>query len=266
MVDLSLPWKPIYTQSGGSSTEHDDTLFGKWALVLTIAFTIFVTVFEGYLDFRQKQSYKETTFPKQLETVVSEIDEERKKEIAATEKNTNESKKEEKEKNSVDPSKDDKEKTDHSKPLLPQLQDKFKAAQSYGMDKITFGMIATAYDVTESLTFLLIGFLPYLWDKSVELGSRFFGWTEVDNEIKISLIFLFLTTIIGTITSLPFEIYSTFQIERKHGFNKQTPGLFFTDKVKSLLLSFLIGGPFLALLLKIIKVGPHFRKDNFRGF
>jgi STE24 endopeptidase len=103
------------------------------------------------------------------------------------------------------------------------------------------------------VTFLILGFLPFCWDASVDIGQKF-GWTELDNEIKISLIFLLLTTIVGTFTSLPFELYSTFEIERKHGFNKQTLGLFFTDKVKSLVLSFVIGGPFLSLLLHIIKV------------
>jgi STE24 endopeptidase len=57
------------------------------------------------------------------------------------------------------------------------------------------------------------------------------------------------------VTSLPFELYSTFRIEKKHGFNKQTIGLFFSDKIKSLLLSIVIGGPFTALLLKIIQYG-----------
>lgn len=30
---------------------------------------------------------------------------------------------------------------------------------------------------------------------------------------------------------LPFALYSTFVVEAKHGFNKQTIGLFFADKV-----------------------------------
>jgi hypothetical protein len=50
-------------------------------------------------------------------------------------------------------------------------------------------------------------------------------------------------------------VYSMFMIEKKHWFNKQTPGLFFTDKLKSLALTFFIGGPFMALLLQIIKMG-----------
>jgi len=59
-------------------------------------------------------------------------------------------------------------------------------------------------------------------------------------------------------SSLPFEMYSTFQIERKHGFNKQTLGLFFSDKVKELLLTCAIGGPVTALLLQIIKMGGEY--------
>lgn len=60
------------------------------------------------------------------------------------------------------------------------------------------------------------------------------------------------------VTSLPFELYSTFQIEKKHGFNKTTLKLFISDKLKSLVLTFLIGGPFVALLLYIIKKGGEY--------
>ena len=244
MVNLQVPWEPLFTQSRGEYTDSG-SVFAVWALAGTIAFTLAVHFFEGYLDFRQRNSYKVTTFPVQLETIISQVDAERKKESGTTAK---------KEKASDDDDDDKKDAgPDKNKPLLPQLQDKFKNAQTYGMDKINFGMIASTYDVTESVLFLVLGFLPFIWEYSVECGAKL-GWTEQDNEIKISLIFLLVTTVIGTITSLPFELYSTFQIERKHGFNKQTMGLFFTDKIKSLVLTFVIGGPFLALLLHIIKV------------
>eukprot|EP00980_Cylindrotheca_fusiformis_P001700 scaffold388_cov114-Cylindrotheca_fusiformis.AAC.9 len=226
---LELPWKPLYSQSGGSSSSNDSTL-AYWSLAATVAFTVAVYAFEGHLDTRQKAAYQKTSFPKELEATVSKIDAEREK---STEKKEGES----------------------SKSLLEQLQDKFKSSQTYGLDKINFGMFASTYDTFESVAFLLLGFLPYLWDKSVELGAAYFNWTASDDEIKISLIFLGLVTVVGTITSLPFELYSTFNIEKKHGFNKQTLGLFFTDKIKSLFLTGLIGGPFIALLLKIIKMG-----------
>lgn len=225
---FDLPWKPLYAQSGAADAGGEETgeqsQLALYALAGTVAFTLFVYTFEGSLDARQKAAYKKTQFPEQLKTTVSKID----ADLAS-------------------------EKSKESKPLLEQLQGKFKNAQTYGLDKINFGMISSTYETLESVAFLLLGFFPYVWDQSVSLGETYFGWSA-DNEIKISLIFFAIVTIVGTITSLPFELYSTFQIEKKHGFNKQTYGLFFTDKVKSLLLTFAIGGPFVALLLKIIEV------------
>jgi len=97
-----------------------------------------------------------------------------------------------------------------------------------------------------------------MWDTATKIGTQN-PYYPVEGEIAISLIFLFITTVVGMVTSLPFELYSTFAIEKKHGFNKMTMGLFISDKIKGLLLSMVIGGPFIALLLKIIKMGgEHF--------
>jgi len=252
---MDLPWTPRYSQIVGAGLEAtaDESLnspLGYWALAATIFFTVAVYCFEGNLDHRQKSAYQKTVFPRELETTVSLIDTEREA-AAASKKSSN------KEDESKEGDTQTKEDDDH-KPLLPQLQSKFKSSQLYGLDKINFGMISSTYDTVESVIFLLLGFLPLLWDKSVEYGSTYFGYTEQDNEIKITLIFLAITTVIGTITSLPFELYSTFQIEKKHGFNKQTMGLFFSDKIKSIVLTFLIGGPFVALLLRIIQSGGEY--------
>jgi len=54
---------------------------------------------------------------------------------------------------------------------------------------------------------------------------------------------------------LPWELYHTFVLEERHGFNKQTLALFFTDKIKSLLLGIIIGVPVLSGILHIIKWG-----------
>lgn len=239
----SLPWTPFYTQSQGG--QQEPSVMSTYAMALTILFTVFVFAFEHMLDERQAAAYKITKFPAQLEQTVKLIDAEKKdkKEKPNTEK---------KESTDADDSKKD---LDKDKPILPQLKDKFSKAQTYGTDKITFGMLCSLYNLLESVLFLMCGFLPYVWDYSVKLGNQYGGYNEVDHELTITLIFLLVTTVIGTITSLPFELYSTFRIEKKHGFNKQTPALFFTDKIKSLLLTFVIGGPFVAILLKIIKWG-----------
>jgi STE24 endopeptidase len=54
---------------------------------------------------------------------------------------------------------------------------------------------------------------------------------------------------------LPLEIYETFRIEERFGFNKTTPGTFAGDQIKSLLLSAVLGGAVLALVLAILQHG-----------
>ena len=74
------------------------------------------------------------------------------------------------------------------------------------MDKIQFGMISSTYDLIESVSFLILGYLPYSWDLSARLGTQFFHWDETSHEIKITLIFLAITTLVSTVTALPFEL------------------------------------------------------------
>lgn len=252
---FSLPWTPLYSQISGESVELDSTtVMETYAVALTIIFTVIVFAFEHVLDKRQAIAYKGTTFPKELELAVSKIDAVAKKKNA----NSNADEATKAKKDGASESESNKQKLDKNKPILPQLRDKFTKSQLYGTDKINFQMVCAIYNLIETILFLLLGFMPYLWDVSVTLGETYTSWNQKDDEIKISLIFLLLTTIVGLITGLPFEMYSTFFIEKKHGFNKQTFGLFLSDKVKSTVLTFLIGGPFVAALLKIIKWGGEY--------
>jgi STE24 endopeptidase len=50
----------------------------------------------------------------------------------------------------------------------------------------------------------------------------------------------------STIINLPFSVYSTFVIEERHGFNKNTAWLFFTDVIKEMLLTVVIASPLVA--------------------
>ena len=52
---------------------------------------------------------------------------------------------------------------------------------------------------------------------------------------------------------MPFEYYSIFVIEQKHGFNKQTPTIFIKDKLKGILLAVVIGGFLLGGLLWLME-------------
>lgn len=57
----------------------------------------------------------------------------------------------------------------------------------------------------------------------------------------------------GSIPSIPFSLYQAFVLEEKHGFNKMTLGLFFTDMLKGWALGAVIGIPFLSAFLWILR-------------
>jgi STE24 endopeptidase len=56
-----------------------------------------------------------------------------------------------------------------------------------------------------------------------------------------------------SLASLPSDLYSTFGIESRFGFNKTTLSLYFSDKLKGLILGIMIGGPFLYVVLWLMQ-------------
>lgn len=71
-----------------------------------------------------------------------------------------------------------------------------------------------------------------------------------------ALIFWGIFYLISWVVSLPFDIYRTFVIEQRFGFNRSTPKLFAADAVKSLLLNCVIMGAVLALCAWIYTLTP----------
>src|SRR5690606_15399483 len=66
-----------------------------------------------------------------------------------------------------------------------------------------------------------------------------------------ALIFFGILLLASDLLSTPFDLYSTFVIEEKYGFNKTTPKTYVLDKLKGWLLGALIGGGLLALIIFI---------------
>ena len=89
-----------------------------------------------------------------------------------------------------------------------------------------------------------------IWFKGYGYLSNYIDLNFNSAFIKTSVFFLFFY-LINFIISIPFSYYSTFYIEEKYGFNKTTIKTFILDKIKSVALSFLIGGTliFLAMLV-----------------
>ncbi|HEV2391152.1 MAG TPA: M48 family metallopeptidase [Verrucomicrobiae bacterium] len=62
---------------------------------------------------------------------------------------------------------------------------------------------------------------------------------------------LFLIGLLLSLTNLPFDWYAQFRLEERFGFNTSTQRVWWTDRVKGLLLALILGYPLALLILKL---------------
>lgn len=237
---------PYFTQEGW--TPGAVPYFQAAVLFMTLVY-----VFETYLDFRQHQKLKETKFPEPLRDAIGAL---------GTFAPKKKSKKEDREEDAKadDADKDDSTTTDERVKeisLLDATLEKFDKSRAYGLDKSTFGFISGAYSQAEATVLLFLGYLPFMWTVSGRALTAL--GVDATNEIYLAIMLLTLTSVRDTLVGLPFALYSTFVVEARHGFNKQTIGLFFMDKLKGFVLFMVIGFPLTAGLIFVIRWGgEHF--------
>ncbi len=122
---------------------------------------------------------------------------------------------------------------------------KYKKQQAYQRENYRFGMITSSFSFVLILgMFLFYGF--------AFVNQLAFGFTE--SAILAALIFFGILMMASDFLNIPFEIYDTFKIEEKYGFNKTTPKTFVFDKIKGWLVGGLIGGILLALVVWIYQL------------
>lgn len=73
-----------------------------------------------------------------------------------------------------------------------------------------------------------------------------------------ALFFTFLVAVPEYLLSIPFDIKSTFTIEKKYGFSKMTAGLWLLDQLKGLLVSTVISVPLLLLAVYLLLHIPNY--------
>jgi len=133
----------------------------------------------------------------------------------------------------------------HFKPELPAElkdiynRDKYRKSQQYLKANSRFSMINATFSFT--LIIFMLAFFGFAWlDEMVRHFSS--------NNYVRTLLFFGILGLSADILSLPFQLYSTFVIEEKFGFNKTTVLTFVTDKLKSWLVGGVIGGGILLFL------------------
>jgi len=129
-----------------------------------------------------------------------------------------------------------------AKILKPIILDssKYLEAADYAIEKEKLAIGSSFYDFI--LFILWIGFgLSYL-DSLVQIDSF---WIK-------AVVFVDLFIIINWFLTLPFELYSTFKLNKKYGFSNMTPALFIKDTIKTGILFLVFGSIVIATISFII--------------
>ena len=124
----------------------------------------------------------------------------------------------------------------------------YQKSVAYTLAGSCFASANGIYDAFVLAVVMLTGFFPWLFSSLTQcLGA--------DGPWGYALSVLALLWLIG-LADLPWDWAHQFRLEARFGFNKSTPKIWWTDKLKGLLLGLAIGWPVLALIFWIANSLP----------
>jgi STE24 endopeptidase len=119
-------------------------------------------------------------------------------------------------------------------------------AADYTLAKGRLGLLVAAFGAAVLLGWTLLGGIDALNALVRDAVQPRFG------SMAYQLALLAAFAVIGGALDLPFELYSTFRVEQRFGFNRMTWKLYVADLLKGALVGALIGLPVAALMLWIM--------------
>lgn len=124
-----------------------------------------------------------------------------------------------------------------------------KKTRDYTLEHSRFGFIESIFDNIVLIIFFFGGLLNIYnsWMASFNMTFIFTG-----------MVFFLVLSYAKTFLSIPFDLYSTFRIENKYGFNTMTGKLWLTDFLKSIILSTVLIGIMSAAAFFLIKTSPDY--------
>ena len=123
----------------------------------------------------------------------------------------------------------------------------YRKQQSYEKTKGSFGLVSGFFSFAVMIAMLF-------FDGFAFVDSLVSSWTG--SALVASLLFFGVLMFTSDILSMPFDIYGTFVIEERFGFNKTTPRTFVLDKFKGWGLGAVLGGGVLALIIWFVGMFP----------
>ena len=121
-------------------------------------------------------------------------------------------------------------------------QKTYSKQQEYERENYMFELVSESFSFLAILAMLLL--CSFAW---VDALVRVY----TGSAIVQALLFFGILGFVSDLLSLPFDIYHTFVIEARFGFNKTTPKTFLFDKLKGWLLAVIVGGGILSLIVFI---------------
>ncbi|MBC8214482.1 MAG: M48 family metallopeptidase [Candidatus Marinimicrobia bacterium] len=125
-------------------------------------------------------------------------------------------------------------------PVLPEEfiefydEEKYAKSQEYTRENTRFGFIISSLNLIIILVMILFGGFDYL--------DKFVRGFEFTSPITNGLVYFAILFFVKDILMIPFSLYANFVIEEKYGFNKMTYKTFISDKLKSYLITIILGG------------------------
>jgi len=119
-------------------------------------------------------------------------------------------------------------------------EEAYRKSQRYEKVSLRFSLITSSFSLILLLIILFAGGFGVLdeWVRSIS-----------ESIYARTLVFFGVLGLTFDLVSLPFQVYATFVIEERFGFNKTTPLTFIVDKLKSWVLGIVIGGGILMFVL-----------------
>ena len=117
-------------------------------------------------------------------------------------------------------------------------------AADYSNAKTTLGLFSTLFECVVVLVLTFGGGLQALQALSA-------GWFGAGVAHGVALIVLL--GVVMTLIEIPFDVYRTFVIEQRFGFNKMTPGMFIIDGLKHAALGAILGIPLISCILWVME-------------
>lgn len=139
----------------------------------------------------------------------------------------------------------DKLNLDHTLPELPDElagifdAEEYKKSQLYKRDNTRFSFVSSSLSFVVMLLLFIFGVFGW-YDGLISGISKYY--------IIHVLIFFGTFALLSDILSTPFDLYNTFVLEERYGFNRTTVKTYILDKLKGWLIGAILGGGILALI------------------